>query len=142
MRCLHKDLQKIIVWLFQVFENTIELNKFYRVLSVNTDGTSEFVSTMEGKSTHGPPTYTAICVNLRLPDLSRYKQRLIPNSSLCVPRESLHLFSDSRFLRLPSGHVGNTLLITCVLLCLYPPQPWTIFMSTIEINVFYNVFLL
>lgn len=35
---------------FQAYESNAELKKFYKVLSTNSDGTLEFVSTIEGES--------------------------------------------------------------------------------------------
>lgn len=41
--------------LFQAYESNPELKNFYKVLSTNSDGTLEFVSTIEGKSAATAP---------------------------------------------------------------------------------------
>lgn len=39
-----------ILLFFQAYESNAELKNFYKVLSTNSDGTLEFVSTIEGES--------------------------------------------------------------------------------------------
>lgn len=43
--------QSCAVCLRQAFDSNLKLKKFYKVLSTNSDGSLEFVSTIEGKST-------------------------------------------------------------------------------------------